>query len=113
MPKWIFELASLPSRGKSGLKSLTVKELERRADGVVIPESLDQPLTVVEFPFQKVPTLFCRPKDQDASSNASSSRSQRGRHGSILAHPTVRCADGRRWGMRRFRGRKKSSQREG
>lgn len=59
-PEWIFELSGLPSPGTSTLKSLTVKALERRADGVVIPEASDGPLTVVEFQFQKDATIYPR-----------------------------------------------------
>ena len=51
-PEWVFELAGLPSPGKSTLRSITVKALERRPDGVVVPEAPDQPLTIVEFQFQ-------------------------------------------------------------
>lgn len=60
VPEWIFQLAGLPSPGKSTLRSLAIKALERRADGVVIPESSEQPLTVVEFQFQKEPTVYTR-----------------------------------------------------
>jgi predicted transposase YdaD len=59
-PEWIFELTGLPSPGASTLKSLTVKALERRADGVVIPEATECPLTVVEFQFQKEPMIYPR-----------------------------------------------------
>ena len=43
-PEWVFELAGLPSPGKSTLQSVTVKALERgaQADAVIVPESLDQ-----------------------------------------------------------------------
>ena len=58
-PEWVFELAGLPSPGKSTLRSVTVKALERRADGVIVPESPDQPLTIVEFQFQADDTI-CR-----------------------------------------------------
>jgi GTPase involved in cell partitioning and DNA repair len=53
VPDWLFQLAGLPSPGKSTLQSCTVKALERVADGVVVPEASDQPLTIVEFQFQK------------------------------------------------------------
>ena len=59
-PEWVFELAGLPSPGKSTLKSVTVKALERRADGVIVPESPDQPLTIVEFQFQTDDTIYGR-----------------------------------------------------
>ena len=59
-PEWVIELAGLPSPGKSTLRSVTVKALERRADGVVVPESLDQPLTSVEFQFQADDRIYRR-----------------------------------------------------
>ena len=52
VPEWLFELTGLPSPGSSTLQSFTVKALERRPDGVVVPEAPDQPLTIVEFQFQ-------------------------------------------------------------
>ncbi len=54
VPEWLFQLAGLPSPGRSTLQSCTVKALERVADGVVVPEAADQPLTIVEFQFQKL-----------------------------------------------------------
>jgi hypothetical protein len=33
-PAWVFELAGLPPVGKCAMRSLTVKTLERRSDGV-------------------------------------------------------------------------------
>ena len=59
-PEWVFELAGLPSPGTSRLQSVTVKALERQADGVIVPEAPDQPLTVVEFQFQKDDTIYRR-----------------------------------------------------
>ncbi len=60
VPEWVFELVGLPSPGKSTLRSITVKALERRADGVIVPEAPDQPLTVVEFQFQTDDTIYRR-----------------------------------------------------
>jgi hypothetical protein len=60
VPEWVFELVGLPSPGKSTLRSITVKALERRADGVIVPEAPDQPLTVVEFQFQADDTIYRR-----------------------------------------------------
>ena len=59
-PEWVFELAGLPSPGKCSLQSVTVKALERRADGVVMPEAPDQPLTIVEFQFQADDRIYRR-----------------------------------------------------
>ena len=60
VPEWLFELAGLPSPGNSTLRSFTVKALERVADGVVVPEAPDQPLTVVEFQFQRDVAIYQR-----------------------------------------------------
>ncbi|MCY2986896.1 MAG: DUF2887 domain-containing protein [Planctomycetota bacterium] len=59
-PDWIFQLADWPSPGKSSLHSVTIKELERRADCVIIPDSAAPPLTVVEFQFWKDETIYTR-----------------------------------------------------
>ena len=59
-PEWVFELAGLPSPGKSTLRSMTVKALERRADGVIVPEAPDQPVTIVEFQFQADDRIYGR-----------------------------------------------------
>ena len=60
MPEWLFQLTGLPSPGKCSLRSFTVKALQRDADGVVVPEDVTQPLTVVEFQFQKDATIYNR-----------------------------------------------------
>ena len=60
VPDWIFQLAGLPSPGRSTLRSITIKELERSADAVVVPDVPDQPLTVVEFQFQKDERVYTR-----------------------------------------------------
>ena len=39
---------------------MTIKALERNADGVIVPEASDQPLTVIEFQFQKDETIYTR-----------------------------------------------------
>ena len=59
-PEWVFELAGLPLPGKCTLQSITMKALERRADGVVVPEAADQPLTIVEFQFQADDRIYRR-----------------------------------------------------
>jgi predicted ATPase len=59
-PDWVFQLTGLPSPGKSTLRSVTLKALERMADGVIVPESADQPLTVIEFQFWKDETIYTR-----------------------------------------------------
>jgi hypothetical protein len=60
VPEWLFQLAGLPSPGRSTLQPLTVKALERVADGLIVPDAADQPLTIVEFQFQKDDTVYRR-----------------------------------------------------
>lgn len=50
-PGWVFQLAGLPPVGKCVMRSFTVKSLERRTDGVIVPQATDRPLWVVEFQF--------------------------------------------------------------
>lgn len=59
-PSWLFELTGLPSPGRCELRSLTVKELERRADGLVVPLDPLETLTLVEFQFQADPEIYLR-----------------------------------------------------
>jgi predicted transposase YdaD len=60
MPEWVFELTGLPSPGRSTLRSFTIKALERSADGVIVPEASDRPLTIVEFQFRQDETIYTR-----------------------------------------------------
>ena len=57
MPEWLFELTGLASPGACSLQSFTLKALHRDADGVIVPKDPHQPLTVVEFQFQKDETI--------------------------------------------------------
>ena len=59
-PQWVLQLAGLPPVGKCVMRSFTVKMLERRTDAVIVPEALDQPLSVVEFQFVKNPCIYTR-----------------------------------------------------
>lgn len=59
-PQWVFELAELPPVGKCAMRSLTVKTLERRADGVIVPQSPVPPLSVIEFQFGENPQIYIR-----------------------------------------------------
>jgi predicted transposase YdaD len=59
-PAWVFELAGLPPVGKCAMRSLTVKTLERRSDGVIVPEALAPPLSVIEFQFGENPQIYTR-----------------------------------------------------
>ncbi len=66
-PVWLFELTGQPSPGKCELRSLTVKALERTADGLVVPVADDQKLTVVEFQFQPDPKIYLRVVEEMAA----------------------------------------------
>jgi hypothetical protein len=59
-PEWVFELAELPPVGKCAMRSLAVKTLERRADGVIVPQSPVPPLSVIEFQFGENPQIYTR-----------------------------------------------------
>jgi predicted transposase YdaD len=59
-PAWIFELSGLPPVGNCTMRSLTVKTLERRSDGVVIPNSGEGRLWVIEFQFGENPQIYTR-----------------------------------------------------
>lgn len=59
-PEWVFELARLPPVGKCMMRSLTVKTLERRTDGVIVPEAADPPLSVIEFQFGENRQIYTR-----------------------------------------------------
>jgi hypothetical protein len=59
-PQWVFQLAGLPPVGKCAMRSLSVKPLERRTDGVIVPESTAPPLSVIEFQFGENPQIYTR-----------------------------------------------------
>ncbi len=59
-PEWLFDLAGLESPGASELRSFTIKELERRTDGLIVPKNPKQPLTIVEFQFSRDETIYRR-----------------------------------------------------
>ncbi len=57
-PEWIFELTGLESPGKCELKSVSLKDIEQRADGVLFPKDPNGKLAVVEFQFRDDPTIY-------------------------------------------------------
>lgn len=59
-PQWIFELTGLQSPGECVLRSITVKDIEHEADGVITPVDPQQPLTVVEFQFYFDAVIYMR-----------------------------------------------------
>jgi hypothetical protein len=59
-PQWIFELTERPSPGPCKFISLTLKAIERRSDGVLIPDADDQPISVTEFQMQSDRDIYNR-----------------------------------------------------
>lgn len=59
-PEWLYLLAKQPSPGNCRFDSLTVKELERRLDGLVVPDDSALATTVFEFQFQKDVEIYNR-----------------------------------------------------
>lgn len=59
-PEWLFDLADLKSPGASEMRSFTVKALERRTDGLIVPDNLKEPLTVAEFQFSWDDAIYRR-----------------------------------------------------
>jgi len=59
-PEWVFLLARLPPVGKCVMRSLAVKTLERRTDGVIVPEAPAPPLSVIEFQFGENAQVYTR-----------------------------------------------------
>ena len=59
-PEWIFQLASLKSPGPCSFRAFAVKALERDADGLIVPDDPTQPLTIVEFQFQRDDAIYTR-----------------------------------------------------
>jgi len=59
-PDWVFQLTGLPSPGACALRSITIKSLERTADGVIVPIAAEEPLTVSEIQFQRDERIYTR-----------------------------------------------------
>ena len=53
-------MAGLPPVGKCVMRSFTVKSLERRTDGVIVPQAPFHPLWVIEFQFGDNPYIYTR-----------------------------------------------------
>jgi predicted transposase YdaD len=51
-PQWIFDLTGRPSPGPCQFISITLKAIERRSDGVLVPECLTEPILVTELQMQ-------------------------------------------------------------
>ena len=51
-PQWIFELTGRPSPGACQFISMTLKAIERRSDGVLVPDSPAESISVTEIQMQ-------------------------------------------------------------
>jgi predicted transposase YdaD len=59
-PQWVFELTGRPSPGPCKFVSMTMKAIERRSDGVLIPDSDGQPISVLELQMQLEKDIYGR-----------------------------------------------------
>jgi hypothetical protein len=59
-PQWLFELTGLPSPGPCQFQSVSLKAIEQTADGVLIPDAIDEVITVLEIQFQRDETIYLR-----------------------------------------------------
>ena len=59
-PQWFFELTRRPSPGPCQFVSVTIKAIERRADGILVPDSPTATVTITEFQMQRDPLIYGR-----------------------------------------------------
>ena len=59
-PEMLFLLAHLPAPRGCKLTSVSVKDIERVMDGLIIPDDPDEPLTIAEFQFQRCLDIYRR-----------------------------------------------------
>ena len=59
-PEWNFELTGLPSPGACDLISVALKALEQRADAVIFPADVKEPIRVAEFQGQPDDWIYDR-----------------------------------------------------
>ncbi len=59
-PQWLFELTGRPSPGPCKFVSVTLKAIERRTDGMLLPDLLDKPITVAELQMQADSDIYQR-----------------------------------------------------
>ena len=51
-PQWIFELTGRKSPGPCRFISMTMKSIERRSDGVLVPDSISESISITEIQMQ-------------------------------------------------------------
>jgi predicted transposase YdaD len=59
-PQWIFELTGRPSPGPCQFVSLTLKAIERRSDGVLVPDSPSESISITELQMQPDKEIYGR-----------------------------------------------------
>lgn len=59
-PQWVFELTGRPWPGPCRFQSVTIKAIQRSADGVLIPEVPAKAILVVEFQMFRDPHIYGR-----------------------------------------------------
>ncbi|MBP7950699.1 MAG: DUF2887 domain-containing protein [Verrucomicrobiales bacterium] len=59
-PEWIADLMNNPFPEPARFESVTIKRLERRVDGLVIPKNVRRPLLLVEFQFWAHRDIYLR-----------------------------------------------------
>ena len=59
-PQWVFELTGRPWTGPCRFQSVTIKAIQRSADGVLIPEVTGEAILVVEFQMYRDPQIYGR-----------------------------------------------------
>ena len=59
-PQWVFELTGRPWPGRCRFQSVTIKAIQRSADGVLIPDVKEESILVVEFQMYPDPQVYGR-----------------------------------------------------
>ncbi len=59
-PQWLFELTGRRSPGPCKFVSITLKAIERRSDGLLLPELTSQPITIAELQMQADSEVYLR-----------------------------------------------------
>ena len=63
-PEWIADLMNEPFAEPSTFRSITIKKVERRLDGLLIPANRRKPLRVIEFQFFPSTDIYLRATEQ-------------------------------------------------
>ena len=59
-PQWLFELIQRPSPGPCRFQSIVIKAIERRTDGVLIPDAIDEAISIVEMQLKMDRSIYRR-----------------------------------------------------